>query len=293
MCRKSERGCGVIAYLLVVAVAAAIIAAIVGGPYLRSRRRRRLRTLPLPDAWQPILDTYVRGHRRMPPALRQRWHDAIKVFLDEKRFIGCDGLAVSEEMRVAIAAQACLMTCNRSGSSFEDVRWILVYPTAFHVTRHEVDEAGVETQERALLTGESWDSGRVIIAWDEVWRAAHEGWEGESVVLHEFAHQLDQESGAVDGAPLLSGRGTYDAWAAVLGDEYAALQAQAARGDPGVLDHYGASDPGEFFAVATEAFFEAPADMRVEHPRLYAQLRAYYNVDPAAWRDSGEPPSGG
>ena len=177
-----------------------------------------------------------------------------------------------------------LMILNRPNGGYDDVRWILVYPTAFYVTRHDVDDAGVETVERTLLSGESWDSGRVIIAWDEVWRAAREGWAGESVVLHEFAHQLDQESGAVDGAPVLSGHGGYEAWASILGAEYSALQEKAARGDPSVLDHYGASDPGEFFAVATEAFFEAPVTMRDEHPALYEQLASYYGVDPAAWQ---------
>jgi Mlc titration factor MtfA (ptsG expression regulator) len=134
-----------------------------------------------------------------------------------------------------------------------------------------------------VLTGESWDSGRVIISWDDVWRAAREGWEGESVVLHEFAHQLDQETGAVDGTPLLHAHGAYEAWANVLGGEYELLRQKAARGDPSVIDHYGADDPGEFFAVATEAFFESPQAMLEEHPQLYAQLRDYYQVDPASW----------
>jgi MtfA peptidase len=273
------------AYLLVVAVAAAIIGAIVGGPLIRRWRRQGLRKAPLPAPWLPLLDIYVRGHRGMPQALRRRWHDAIKVFVAEKRYIGCDGLVVTEEMRVAIAAQACLMVCNRPGGGFEALRWILVYPTAFHVRRQEVDAAGVETSERALLSGESWDSGRVVIAWDEVWCAAHEGWEGESVVVHEFAHQLDEESGAT--AELWASDGDdSDAWARVLGEEYASLQARTAHGDAGLLDDYGASDPAEFFAVATEAFFVAPGALLAEHPRLYGQLRSYYNVDPASWREA-------
>jgi Mlc titration factor MtfA (ptsG expression regulator) len=272
------------AYLFALAVALIVIAIIVGGPIHRRRRQRRLRAQPLPAEWLPILDHYVPGARYMPEPLRQRWHDAIKVFLAEKRFVGCDGLGVTDEMRVAIAGQACLMILNRPQGGYEDVEWILIYPSAFHVPRHDVDEAGVETIGRDLIIGESWDGSRVIISWDDVRRAAREGWEGENVVLHEFAHQLDAESGGVDGAPALAGHGSYDAWAEVLGGEYRVLQEKAARGDPSVLDHYGASDPGEFFAVATEAFFQSPDAVRAEHPQLYAQLRAYYQLDPAAWR---------
>jgi Mlc titration factor MtfA (ptsG expression regulator) len=279
----SGRSRRLIAYLLVLVVALILIAIIIGGPFLRRRRHRRLRLQALPAEWLPILDHYVPAARHMPEPLRWRWHDAIKIFLAEKRFVGCDGLGVTDEMRVAIAGQACLMILNRPHGGYEDVDWILIYPSAFHVTRHDVDEAGVETIERDLLTGESWDSGRVIISWDDVWRAVREGWEGESVVLHEFAHQLDQESGVVDGAPALAGHGSYETWAEVLGEEYRVLQEKAARGDPSVLDHYGASDPGEFFAVATEAFFECPEAVREEHPQLYAQLREYYQLDPASW----------
>ena len=281
----SGRSRRLIAYLLALAVALIVIAIIVGAPIHRRRRHWRLRAQPLPAVWLPILDHYVPAARHMPEPLRRRWHDAIKVFLAEKRFVGCDGLGVTDEMRVAIAGQACLMILNRPHGGYEDVEWILIYPSAFHVTRRDVDEAGVETIERDLLTGESWDSGRVIISWDDVWRAAREGWEGESVVLHEFAHQLDQESGGVDGAPALAGHASYETWAEVLGEEYRVLQEKAARGDPSVLDHYGASDPGEFFAVATEAFFQSPEAVREEHPQLYAQLREYYRLDPASWRE--------
>lgn len=289
--KTTRKGSPLIAYLLLLAIAAVIIAIIAGGPVLRRRRRALIVARPVPESWHGILATYVPAARHMPEALRRRWLDNIKIFLAEKRFVGCDGLAVTEEMRVAIAGQACLMSLERT-HLFDDVRWILVYPTAFHVERHEVDEAGVETVERTLLAGESWEGGRVIISWDDVWHAARAGGERENVVLHEFAHQLDEGAGAA-GVPMLQGHGNYEAWAAVVGDEYRSLQERAARGDPGVLDDYGASDPSEFFAVATEAFFETPLDMRAEHPGLYAQLRDYYGVDPAAWADaaarSGDP----
>jgi Mlc titration factor MtfA (ptsG expression regulator) len=271
-------------YLALLAVALVILGVVLGGPLLRERRRRRLRAQSLPSAWDSILEHYVPASRRMPGHLRQRWHEAIQQFLGEKRFVGCDGLGVTEEMRVAIAGQACMMVVNREHRAFDDVRFILVYPTAFHVTRHEVDEAGVETVERTLLSGESWDSGRVIVSWDDVWHAAREGRDGENVVLHEFAHQLGDAESA-DGTPLVSDDAD---WEAVLAEEYESLLDKAERGDASVLDHYGASDRAEFFAVATEAFFGSPQAMREEHPQLYARLCGYYRLDPASWEESAQ-----
>lgn len=271
------------AFIIVLIVAALVIGVIVSAP-LRSRRRRRAAaSAPFPPHWERILQTRMPVGRGMPGELRSRWYRAIKIFISEKRFVGCGGLDISDEMRVLIAAQACLLVLGRDGEAYPDVKWILVYPGAFRVTREHVDETGVETIEETILAGESWDTGRVIVSWQDFQDGLHYA-DGDNVVLHEFAHQLDQESGDVNGAPVLEGATSYAAWAEVLGEEYSNLQARAARGDPGVLDDYGASDPGEFFAVATEAFFETPNDMLLSHPALYRELRGYYRVDPASWR---------
>ncbi len=129
--------------------------------------------------------------------------------------------------------------------------------------------------------GEAWGQGVVVLSWDDVRRGAADMRDGQNVVLHEFAHQLDQEDGAADGAPILPGRSRYVAWARVLGAEYEQLRRDASRGRPSVLDDYGATNPAEFFAVATECFFEKPGLLRRRHPELYEELRAYYRQDPA------------
>jgi Mlc titration factor MtfA (ptsG expression regulator) len=134
-----------------------------------------------------------------------------------------------------------------------------------------------------VLSGQTWDTHRVILSWDDVRADAESRGEGFNVVYHEFAHYLDAEDGGVNGAPLLGDAEHYERWSQVMSAEYQMLRAAAARGEPTLLDAYGAQDPGEFFAVATEVFFELPVEMRERHPALYAELRAYYRLDPASW----------
>jgi len=136
-----------------------------------------------------------------------------------------------------------------------------------------------------VLAGESWPTGAVVLAWDAVRRRAVDLGNAHNVVLHEFAHQLDQEDGAADGAPRLERPSSYATWAGILSREYAALQEHVERGQPTLLDAYGTTNPAEFFAVATETFFERPQEMRREHAELYAQLESYYRLDPAAWME--------
>jgi len=248
----------------------------------RLRRRKRLLDQPLSLRDQAILQGNVPLYRRLPEGLRRSLHGLIQVFLAEKRFIGCGGLEVTDEMRLTIAAQACMLLLNRPGRFFPKLRTIYLYPSAF-VVRHARSDGLIETEDREVLAGESWHRGPVVLAWDEVRRTAADPRDGHNVVLHELAHQLDQEDGVVDGAPVLENRSSYRSWARVLGAEYAALRAADRARRPTVLDDYGATDPAEFFAVATEAFFEKPREMAGRHPELYEQLQAFYHLDPAAW----------
>jgi len=133
------------------------------------------------------------------------------------------------------------------------------------------------------LLGESWDRGKVILSWDDVGKDAKNMTSGHNVVLHEFAHQLDFEGGSANGAPLLRGRGSYQRWAEVLSSEYASLCQRNSSGLKDVMDNYGSCNPAEFFAVATEAFFEKPHILQQQHPELYDELREYYCVDPREW----------
>jgi Mlc titration factor MtfA (ptsG expression regulator) len=223
----------------------------------------------------------------MPAAQRRRLERLVQQFLYQKKFVGCAGLELTDEMRVTIAGQACLLLLGRGEAVYPGLDTVLLYPGAFLVPRREVDAAGVVTERRQDLLGESWGDGRVVLSWEHVRRAglAPEG--AHNVVLHEFAHQLDSESGNTNGAPYLGSRASYRSWAEVLSRDYANLRAEAFFGEHGVLDHYGATSPAEFFAVATESYFEQPWRLAARHPALYEEFLKYYRVDPRDW--SAEP----
>ena len=244
---------------------------------------RRVLERPLTPKQLGWIERNVDQYRGMPPDLRQQLQRLTKQFLHETTFVGCAGLEVTEEMRVTIAAQACLLLLNRTTRVYPGLHAVLVYPGAFLVPRKEADEAGVVTETRQDLLGESWGDGRVILSWEHVRRAglAPEG--THNVVLHEFAHQLDSESGSNNGAPLLGSAERYRRWAATLGRDFALLRRDAYWGQRDVLDPYGATNPAEFFAVATESFFEQPHELAARHAELYAEFMAYFRVDPRAW----------
>ncbi len=256
-------------------------------PVLRARRRERLRSAPFPEEWERILIARLRLYPHIPDRIRKELRGHILIFLAEKRFFGCGGLEITDAMRVLIAAQACLLILNRQTDYYRKLRSILVYPSAFIVNREIVDEAGVLTSWREPRIGESWEVGRVIISWDEVEPGARDCHRGGNVVLHEFAHQLDEEDGITDGTPVLDSGARYEVWAQVLGAEYRALRESVTRGQATLIDPYGAEDAGEFFASATECFFAQPGALCEQHPTLYATLRDYYRVDPALWHPDG------
>jgi Mlc titration factor MtfA (ptsG expression regulator) len=269
--------------LLVAVVAVLAIAAVTAGPWLRQRRWRRLRGRPFPAAWRAILESRVPAYLRLPPDLRAQLERHVQVFLAEKGFSGCDGLEVTEEMRVTIAAQACLLLLNRREDCFPRLHRILVYPGPFIVERLRLEPSGVLQEHRQALSGESWTLGQVVLSWDDVVEGAANPGDGRNVVLHEFAHQLDQEKGYANGAPGLHSREARSRWARVLGEAYAQLQQQVAWGETTLFSPYGATSPAEFFAVATEVFFEQPQLMALAHPALYAEFRGLYRVDPDKW----------
>jgi MtfA peptidase len=253
-------------------------------PLLVEYRRVKLRRRPFPDVWREILRHRVPYFRLLPADLQLQLKKHIQVFLAEKVFVGCAGLELTEEMRVTIAAQACLLLLNRRRADyFPNLRQILVYPGVFIVDRVSTDGAGVLQEQRHVLSGESWSQGQVVLSWDDVLDGASVVDDGRNVVIHEFAHQLDQHNGHANGAPLLIGRGRYARWARVLGEEFAALQRRASQGLPSLFSYYGATNPAEFFAVASEVFFEQAGRMHVEHPEMYRELRRLYRVDPLSW----------
>lgn len=271
--------------LLVILLATLLLVLwLVGEPFVLERKRQRLRRRPFPAAWREILRQRVPYVRRLPADLQLQLKGHIQVFLAEKAFIGCNGLVVSDEMRVSIAAQACLLILNRRCGYYPKLRQILVYPNAFIVDRVEARGGGVLQNQRHVLSGESWTQGQVILSWEDVVEGAAVTDDGRNVVIHEFAHQLDQEKGHATGAPILGRRERYARWSQVLGDAFSELRLRADNQEPSLLDPYGATNPAEFFAVASEVFFEQPARMASEHAALYRELSDFYHLNPLSWQ---------
>lgn len=251
--------------------------------FFKNMRRRRLRQKPFPADWITILSRNVPYYNRLSPADRQELHGHIQVFLAEKYFEGCGGLAVSQEMKVTIAAQACILLLHRETDYYPRLVSILIYPNTYLAHHRERNGIGLVTEGIQHRQGESWAHGTVVLSWDTVRRGASDAQDGHNVVFHEFAHQLDIEDGRMaDGSVSLPRGSMYSAWARILSREYDALKKDVAAGRPTVLDSYAASSPAEFFAVATECFFETPVLLKEKHPELYAELKLYYRQDPAA-----------
>ena len=274
------------AFYFLCALVLGLILMLLAQPWWHAYRQRQVLAHPFPASWRKVLQRRVPLLRRMPVDLQLQLKKRIQLFIAEKAFIGCAGLQVTQEMRVVIAAQACLLILNRSMQHYAHLRQILVYPGAFAIQRTVIDGAGVHHDQRQVLSGESWEQGQVILSWQDTLDGAAVVDDGRNVVLHEFAHQLDQENGAAQGAPLPAAGDTQHSpqrWKQVLSQAYADLQSQLQRGEQGLFNHYGAQSPAEFFAVATEVFFEQAAQMVQHYPALYDELRGYYKVDPASW----------
>lgn len=268
---------------MILLLAVLALGAWVGWSALRRARRDRLLHQPLPDQWAAILERNVPISRRLPPELRRSLDGLVNVFLAEKGFEGCAGLEINDEIRVTVAGSACLLLLGRGRRGFPGFKTILVYPDSF-VTRQTSYDGMVEINEETVRSGESWERGPVVLAWSDVVEDLEYAGDGRNVILHEFAHKLDEENASVDGLPVLRDGSQHAEWARVLTREYESLQRQVDAGADPVLDPYGAESPAEFFAVATEAFFEQPGIIRSELPDLYEQLRGFYNLDPAGWR---------
>ncbi|MBI5039697.1 MAG: zinc-dependent peptidase [Gammaproteobacteria bacterium] len=250
----------------------------------RERRRARLRHQPFPAQWSALLRSHAPLYNHLPSPLREHLHGHIQVLLAEKDFHGAGGLVVTDAMRLIVAAQAALLLLNRPGDYFPDLYSIVLHPAAFVVNREHWDAAGLHHRERQVLSGESWGTGQLVLSWDDSLAGGMACGDGYNVVLHEFAHQLDLGSGAMNGTPRLDSRAERQAWAAAFTPAFADHCARVEAGEATWLDPYAASEPAEFFAVLTEAFFELPEDLAVEYPAVYACLRTYYRVDPRAWK---------
>jgi Mlc titration factor MtfA (ptsG expression regulator) len=273
----------------IVVVAAAVLAGLVLPPLWRRRRRRRAFDETLPAPMGAAIARNVPVTRALPAGLRRRLDGLVISFLREKSFVGCNGLEITDEIRATIAAQACLLLLGRPGSLYDELLSILVYPGAFWVEDEVHDEDGLVTERRRELSGEAWDSHRIILSWEDIAGTARQPADGYNVVLHEFAHYLDAEGlGLPRGATH-----SLQSWHDALVAEYDALCAMVDRGEPTWLDPYGAEDEAEFFAVVTEEFLDCAAELRDAHPALYALMREFYGIDPAQWSAQNGAAGGG
>lgn len=271
-------------FLFVIAALLAAAFWLIGVPILKGRRRLSLGRRTIPAQWVQWLERDVAAYRRLPAELRARLHALIQIFVQQKTFVGCNGLVVTDHMRVVIAANACLLVVNRPGVPrthlYDDLYSILIYPTAFIVPETRRDQHGLVTEGHRVLSGQAWDSGRIILSWEDI--ELSQG-TGHNVVLHEFAHYLDMEDETMDGAPGLGSKAAYEQWSTIFWAEFDRLRASLQAGLPTLIDPYAATAPAEFFAVVTEVFFGQPVELEAQHLGLYQQLRKYYRLDPARW----------
>jgi len=253
--------------------------------WLKERKRRKRLQVPFPAKWHAILEENVAHYRMLDEDERSRLQDFVQVFVPEKNWEGCGGLTLDDEIRVTIAGQAGLLALGLPHQFYANVPSILVYPSTIVTPEHRTGTFEIprlQTTSGIPILGEAQLRGPVILVWDTVKRNARHPEEGHNVVYHEFAHKLDMLDGAADGTPLLDDREALRRWVEVCQAEFGTLRERAQRGLPTYLDKYGATNEAEFFAVATEYFFDKPLDMQKHEETLYGVLRDFYHQDPAA-----------
>ncbi len=273
---------------LSLSIIALIVVGGVTGWLILSKRQKRSAIIarPIPEAWRLILEEEFPRYRTLPPEIKQTLNGYLQVLIAEKNFEACGQLEeVTDRMKVLIAGQAALLLVRlKTHNFYRRLKSILIYPTAFHdkgkrrISLHEENDGSTRL-------GESWQTGSVILAWDSVLAGARNADDGMNVVIHEFAHQLDQVDGAADGVPILQNRTAYQEWAKVFARNYDDLvdRVESGKGHRALMDPYGATNPAEFFAVASETFFEEPIALLKKRPDLYRELKQYYGLDPAKW----------
>ncbi len=252
--------------------------------WFKRRRRKKLLAEGFPGTWEAIIRRNVAHDQWLDAEEQQHLRDLVRVFVAEKSWEGCGGLVLTDEIRVTVAAQACLLILKLPDDLYRKVRSILVYPSTVTIPPRRPGAFEILNQpvrESQPILGEAQLRGPVILVWDAVKRMGRHPESGHNVVYHEFAHKLDMLDGRADGTPPLAKRSEIQRWSEVCSREYLALRERKARGQESLLDAYGATNEAEFFAVATEHFFDQPIALRSRHPELYDVLRAFYRQDPS------------
>ena len=251
--------------------------------WLKRRRRRKLLSQPFPNEWLAILDADVPHYAGLLDDQKLRLRDLLRIFIAEKHWEGCNGLTITDEVQVTIAAEACLLLLGIHGDyCFDRVRSILVYPAGFE---QPVEQRQHDTvvDEQVHLAGQAWQNGPVVLAWSDVVRSVQRPRDGYNVVIHEFAHQIDGIDGEMGGTPPLPNADAVRRWQEVIPREYERHADCVQFGEPTLIQRYGATNRAEFFAVVSECFFEQPWKLEREHSELYDLWRLVYGIDPAQW----------
>ena len=251
--------------------------------WIQDHRRQKILEAPFPPEWESCLKRNVAHYRRLDEAERRHLRDLTQVFIAEKHWEGCGGLVLNDDIRVTIAAQACLMILALPHDLYRKVKTVLVYPSTVLAPERPLGFFEVPEEPSTGPTpilGEAHQYGLVILVWDAVLQSARHPENGHNVVYHEFAHQLDFLDGHADGTPPLESREQYRRWIEVCSREFLGLRASAEKGKHTFLDAYGAVNEVEFFAVVTEQFFDQPVAMKTRHPELYEVLRSFFRQDP-------------
>lgn len=263
-------------------VLALVLMAWIALRYRKKTRQRHLLNSTLSPQHVAVLERNVPLYTRLPDELRETLQGCINFFLAEKVFVGCEGVEITDDIRLVIAANACLLVLTRDKKHFSGFETILVYPDTY-VAKEVSYDGLVEIHHDSARAGESWVRGPIVLSLGDVVRGSGNDRDGHNVVLHEFAHKLDEENGVMDGLPILRDSSHYKEWAEILTREYDEFRDRVERGKNKVIDEYGAVSAPEFFAVATESFFEKSVQMKQRLPELYQQLQQFYGLDPAAW----------
>ena len=258
--------------------------------WLRNRRREAILEHPFDPAWEEAIDRNVAHWCYLTDTEREHMRDLVQVFVAEKNWEGAGGLELSDEMRATVAADACLLILELEHDFYRGVESIVIYPSTVRPPQRQVGSFEIVTSPLEApmpRLGEAWAGGPVILAWDSVLCGSRNARDGVNLVFHEFAHKLDMLSGHADGVPPLPDTVTHGEWVEALQAEYDALKRDAERGRKTFLDRYALTNGAEFFAVATEHFFEQPRKMQRDHEAMYKVLAGFYRQDPAARETRG------
>jgi len=253
-------------------------------PWSKTRRRQKIRAQFFPKEWEATLHDNVWQYSRLRREQHKKYYDDLRILIAEKEWEGCGGLQMNDKVKVTIAGQAALLLLGiEEEFYFDSVKSVLVYPDTFAIPEKFQNADGTVSAEPTPADGEAVQNGPVVLAWDAVLEGGCNPYNGQNVVIHEFAHQLDALDGEMGGTPPIFDPEESKRWGEVIRREYHRLVLAVKREESTLLDEYGATNRAEFFAVSSECFFEQPDALQRMHPELYDVLKSFYRQDPVRW----------